>query len=565
MKRIKKSLQKLRNLPILVKILVVILGVIFVVILAQIFYPKNLTPPNFRIFGHSAGFRTRIDVSQQIQNKFLESKIKIAGKGRGVEYSLSELGFSIKDVDKEVSRSMDFSFSERLIPFGWIFDARSIDVLNLTKDGGILDEKSHEIVQKLSFEAKEAEIKIENDEIVIHQAQDGFSVSHDEVQKSLESIKYNSKNIKISLSGETISPSKGQISAELEQEIKFYYTKNIIVYQQSQRYQIPKDDILSFIDIDYQSQKANINHDKIKSSLDKLPKEWFIEPGITTVKIEDGQEVGRQEAAAGTAVDKDRMSQRIADVLSASGQNQYLELITVQIPPKINYSESFTNSQAGLQAYLNKVARENNIRITVQQLGRNGWSASARGGESTVSASTYKIFIALRLFEDMKSGNLGWGSSFMGTSVDDCFNQMIIASTNACAEGWIRSYGTGNLNNFLSAKGFGGMRFSDGSAAVTTTDTLVNYYVQLWNGNLMSAAHKDRLMRSLRSHYFTKGIPAGSRGTVYNKVGFLWDYTHDSGIVVHPQGNYAIAIMTKGYSYAKIAQITREIEGIMYP
>ena len=62
-----------------------------------------------------------------------------------------------------------------------------------------------------------------------------------------------------------------------------------------------------------------------------------------------------------------------------------------------------------------------------------------------------------------------------------------------------------------------------------------------------------------------QGIPAGTRGWTSNKVGFLWDYVHDVGVVHHPRGTYVMAVMTKGASYGIIAQITREIEALMYP
>jgi len=52
---------------------------------------------------------------------------------------------------------------------------------------------------------------------------------------------------------------------------------------------------------------------------------------------------------------------------------------------------------------------------------------------------------------------------------------------------------------------------------------------------------------------------------VHDKVGFLWDYVHDTAIVNHPKGNYVMTIMTKGQSYAAIAAVTREVERIMYP
>lgn len=81
----------------------------------------------------------------------------------------------------------------------------------------------------------------------------------------------------------------------------------------------------------------------------------------------------------------------------------------------------------------------------------------------------------------------------------------------------------------------------------------------------MSGWSREYLLTALKRHHYTKGIPSGSKGSAHNKVGFLWDYSNDSAVVYHPRGTYTIAVLTKGLSFYAIADITREIEAIMYP
>ncbi|HMH70341.1 MAG TPA: serine hydrolase, partial [Candidatus Saccharimonadales bacterium] len=85
------------------------------------------------------------------------------------------------------------------------------------------------------------------------------------------------------------------------------------------------------------------------------------------------------------------------------------------------------------------------------------------------------------------------------------------------------------------------------------------------DGTLVSGDHRNRLLSSLGRHPYRYGIPTGSAGIVHDKVGFLWDYVHDTAIVQHPRGTYLMTIMTKGQSYGAIASVTRQIERIMYP
>ncbi len=89
--------------------------------------------------------------------------------------------------------------------------------------------------------------------------------------------------------------------------------------------------------------------------------------------------------------------------------------------------------------------------------------------------------------------------------------------------------------------------------------------IGLNDGSLVGGEYRDRLLDSLGRHPYRYGIPTGSKGNVHDKVGFVWDYVNDTAIVQHPRGTYVMAIMTKGYSYATIASITREVERIMYP
>ena len=166
----------------------------------------------------------------------------------------------------------------------------------------------------------------------------------------------------------------------------------------------------------------------------------------------------------------------------------------------------------------------------------------------------------------MDKGKIHWDDPWLDTTVSVCFDRMTIASTNPCAEAWIDKAGRDNLNKFLWDRGFShGTTFTNPEATHTTANDLKKFMIGLDTGSLIDGAHRDRLLHSLSVHPYRSGVPAGSAGKVWDKVGFLWDYVHDAAIVHHPKGKYVIIVMTKGYSYAKIAEITREAEEIMYP
>ena len=76
----------------------------------------------------------------------------------------------------------------------------------------------------------------------------------------------------------------------------------------------------------------------------------------------------------------------------------------------------------------------------------------------------------------------------------------------------------------------------------------------------LNQSSQNRLIDALKRNEFRQGVPAGATGQVADKVGFLNGLLHDAAIVYSPSGTYALSVMTDGSSWAKIAELTREIE-----
>jgi hypothetical protein len=290
--------------------------------------------------------------------------------------------------------------------------------------------------------------------------------------------------------------------------------------------------------------------------------------GRTNISIVNGRETGRTPGASGRGINRELLIAQLTDVLMKKANKPQLPLVAqfVDIQPGIIYNNKYTATQEGLQAYVNDVSRARNVRISIQQIDGGKWSANARANESTPSASTFKLYVSLMLFDKMKKGEIRWSDPMLDTTVSGCFNRMTIASTNPCAYKWLDTWGRSNVNAFVYAHGFSqGTFFSSSEATRTTAADLTQYMIGLNSGALVSEPYRSQLLHNLFIHPYQEGIPAGSAGIVHNKVGFLWDYTHDTAIVQHPKGTYVMTVMTKGQSYTAIANITREVERIMYP
>ncbi|MNL28162.1 hypothetical protein D3C87_1497930 [compost metagenome] len=159
-----------------------------------------------------------------------------------------------------------------------------------------------------------------------------------------------------------------------------------------------------------------------------------------------------------------------------------------------------------------------------------------------------------------------WSDSIRGYDMAACLEKTIVLSANECAEELLGKFGRTNINNFLYGRGISRTTtFTNPTATQTSAADLNRLMIGIHNGSLLSGDDQTNLLEKMGRQIYRRGIPAGSIGTVQDKVGFLWDYLNDSGIVRHPKGTYAMTILTKGSSWENIAQITRDVEGIMYP
>ena len=294
-------------------------------------------------------------------------------------------------------------------------------------------------------------------------------------------------------------------------------------------------------------------------------KPFITQPGTTKVTLVDGVETGRVEGPAGRDVNYGQLGADISKVLfEGAGSSAAVQF--TPIPAKVAYTKTYSSSQAGLRAYVGDMTSGGNIEISVQQLSGSGWSASGGAGRSVVSASTYKLFISLLLFDKINTGEIKWSDPIQGTNVDGCLTNTIVVSANNCAEQWIREWGRPNVNAALYAKGFSSATtFTAPDAAHTSASDLQKLLIGLQNRTMFNGADADKLLALMKRQVYRKGIPSGSTALVADKVGFLWDYLNDAAVVYHPRGTYVLVIMTKGESWGKIAEITAQIERIMYP
>lgn len=543
----------------------------FVIICVQLLYPPDRGLPLASVGGQPLTLATHEMMAKTVTEKFDASKVKLAiGTEKVVEYPLKVTGAE-PNTEEMITSLSNYPLWQRFIPGSILLQPARITEVDVYYAGAPFKQFIETQAKEFSFPARNAHLAIDKGKLKATEALAGSAVKADDLLATISRTPMKvGQTTTIEVPTKRIAPVRtSKDLAKVRTQAEAALAHAITITASDQKFSPSDEQRASWIVLstgDKGEVTLTVDKEKIKAYLNELNTKVGTAAGLTNIDIVNGREVGRTIGANGQAIDIETVSTQLATALLVPPPEVKLDAKFIQLQPGIIYNSKYTATQAGLQAYVDDMARTKNMHFSIQQLDGGHWSASARATESIPSASTYKLFVALVLFDRIDKGEIHWDDPMLDTTVAGCFERMTVASTNPCAEKWIAMFGREYINNFIYARGFSeGTSFTTGSANQTTAADLTKYMTGLNNGTLVKGANRDRLLDSLGRHPYRYGIPTGSAGDVHDKVGFLWDYVHDTAIVQHPRGNYIMTIMTKGQSYAAIASATREIERIMYP
>lgn len=546
--------------------------VLFVFILTvQFLHPSDQALPRARLDGQSVGGASYDELTSRTDAGFKNAQVELMAAGTSKQVGLAEIGATV-EVEKVVDRLLAYPWWQRLIPFSIIIkkpEAKTIDVF-LSDDQ--LTAVSEAFAGELSQPAEDAKLTMADGELATTPAKPGHEVKAETVADALKSTDFRFGTTIVTLEVEERTPAitDDDIEAVRAQAEEILKREIVVVSEGGKEFKAEPSDITSWLMVSLSDQNKPqlvANPEGLAAYINELNNEVGVRPGTAKATMVDGVETSRTSAPSGLAIASDELQEAIRKALFEESAPKRLTARMVVVPPVVEYDRSYTSSQQGLRAYADYLAVSENIRLAVSEVGGKNWSAYGRADEQTISASTYKLYVALMLFKQINEGKIQWGSNMLDTDVGTCLERMIVQSDNPCAEEFIRMFEGKQINAYLYSKGISrstSVITEDGLARTTAAD-LQKLVRGIEDGSLLSGGDRSRLLELMGRQRYRAGIPAGSSGAVYDKVGFLSDYIHDTAIVKHPKGVYTIAILTKGYSWSKIAEVTRQIESILYP
>ena len=534
----------------------------------QMLYPLDRALPLATLFGENIAWQTDEDVAKRVSDASLSIKLRLKTDSKETTSVLGETGADPR-TDAIIHQVTDYPYWQRFVPFSLLWQPSQVNHLNVTYSDSVLDVFAKRAAKQLTSQPVNARLSIKDGELRAIADKKGSKVIPNVLKTQLKKtfLQPGVNTIQIptaKLEAETTERDFATVKSAAQAAL----TRPVDIVVESKTFAADRKTIASWLTIGVQKGEPVLAFDtkQFGKYLDKIDGEIGRKAGMTRVTITDGRESARTTGKPGRAINRSPLASNVRSWVLKGDAVLPLTTKLHDISPTVIYNNKYTATEAGLRAYVKDMSRQMDVHIAIRQIDGNGWTAEARANDSIPSASTYKVYVAKWLFREMDAGRTSWNSSILGTTVSDCFDQMTIASTNACAQEWLRQFGRTNMNDYVWSLGFShGTTFTHSEATHTTANDLLRFMTMLNEGSIIGGAHRDRLLHSLSVHPYRSGIPADSGGYVYDKVGFLWDYVHDAAIVKHPRGTYVMVVMTKGQSYGRIAEITRQVERIMYP
>ena len=543
-----------------------------IMIAAQFIYPLGNTMLYANLNGVDFGSLSREDAAKRIDLELKETPLKMYFGDSSEPYrtpKLTELGVKV-DSDEAIDQIM-YPWWLRLVPTSiwWAHLTTSDEPV----EASLSEEKTlayieSELGEDCKVKPKSALIKAGDSELELVPSEIGGDCESDEVLASILGTKPKfSKDNKVRLPVEEKKPAIDNAEAEAMIDlIEGNLSNGVTIEFEDQAVKFDAKIVRSWLTFDNKGDELTFSVDDKKSSeqLDeKLGGFVAKKAGVVTITTRDFTELSRKGGGDGRALNVDGTGKNIAKYLI--GETETAAAATKIVPAQKKYNRSYTSTSVGISALSQHFAESHQgvYGVSLVELSGQVRSGGYNQNRKFTTASTYKVYVAYSTLKRVDKKEFKWSDQIAGgRDLAKCFDDMIVLSDNPCAEALVRTkIGYSAVHADVQALGLTNTSFIDPVSFKTTAGDLTNFMVRLENGTLpISKDSRQRLINAMKRNVYRNGIPAGTPGTVADKVGFLNGLLHDTAIVYGSNGTYVLTILTDGSSWGNIAKLTREIE-----
>lgn len=528
---------------------------------AQIFYPGDRMPLFSKVDGMGVSFEKKSDTISKLNDAYKEYPVAIymAGDDKPiVSPKLSELAVTVNTTER--IESVDYPWYLRIVPTSlfWI-GLQGTDTPNASFGDAFQGYVEESLMPNCRQAPVNATLKADGSKLAVVPEKDGRTCEKEAVLESIKQIqpqltKVSEIHVEADLEKAAVTNDEAEAVAKKTNEA---ISEGVPIEVNGSVIVAPVVDLVGWLDFAPHDDTVDVTVNVDRSTkwlAETIGPKVAIQPGTSLITTQDFTETSRVNGASGRALNIGATVASIQQVVN--GAKTKAAAATVAVPPKEQYTRTYSSSDQGLSALMTNYAKDNpgTFGISMIELDGKKRRAEYNGNKEFVTASTYKLLVAYSLLKQIDSGARDWESNA------SCFNKMITNSDNPCAEAFLNSIGLKTVSEDVKAIGLTSSTFMKSGGPYTTANDLTLLLGMIATRQNFSAANQQRLISAMTANVYRKGIPAGVQGTVADKVGFLNGLLHDAAIVYGPNGTYVLAIMTDGSSWASIADLARKID-----
>jgi beta-lactamase class A len=185
------------------------------------------------------------------------------------------------------------------------------------------------------------------------------------------------------------------------------------------------------------------------------------------------------------------------------------------------------------------------------------------------SARLIKVLILAELLREVDQGQISLNERLEGTSIRQQAKSMIVIGDNTAANLLLDRIGFEPINalahrlklkqTHLGRKMLDYVSQARGEDNFTSASDMVALFSAIWEGEFLSSDSRRFALSILKQQRLNEKIPAAlpPGPLIAHKTGELPSIEHDAGIVILPDGAFAIAVLIEGENASRIATIRR--------
>ncbi len=552
-------------------LLMIGIGLLVVGIVAQIFYPSNRVLPFVTVDDVEVSMWQNADVARVLDDTYRTQPVELFfGKTDTPQVTAKPADIGLVTENVKRVEALSYPWYMRLIPSSvfWYGLLQQPSSPTYSRDTSQLDKYiAEQLGDSCKVQPINASLRAEGNGVIPTKAASGGTCELDDVKTSLQGVSpLLTAPTRLTITMDEIAPDVSDATAEqLAKVINTQLSKGVEVKAGNETIRLDARDVASWLTFTAKDKELQVGVDTAKAKdvlMKTVAPKVAVAAGVTSVKTHDFVETSRVEGAKGRTLNLVGTGDSIAAYVSQRADTIIAPTSVVQ--PTVRYSRSYSATDTGLSALIEHYAKDHDGVFGVQLIELSGQRRRAGYNESKqfVAASTYKLFVAYGTLKKVESGAWKWSDQVAGgRDMAACFDDMIVKSDNPCAEALLERYGYSNLTRDIRALGLSNSSGFIGDGPKATAADLALFMAMLESNQLpIKSASRDRLIGALKRNVYRQGIPAGTSGTVANKVGFLNGLLHDSSIVYGSGGTYVLVVMTDKSSWATIADLTKKID-----